>query len=221
MERPLFDNSSLSPEMEERVRAELDKNEQLLWVGQPRPDLMARKGIIGVIIGIPFTAFAIFWVSSAAEIGGGFNGMGCFPLFGIPFIIIGLGLMSAPFWLYRQAKSTWYAQMSQKIVQKGENDNEQEHDDPNLKGDSISPAGRSFTGGISRERAIRCFGVWSFHTRLILGLSGHISFSISSLFLILSDIHQIRATVWAKNRDLGSFEVRIIGNMPSKLAEFS
>jgi hypothetical protein len=32
-----------------------------------------------------------------------------FPLFGVPFVLIGLGMLAAPYWMRRKAQNTVYA----------------------------------------------------------------------------------------------------------------
>ena len=104
--------------MDVLVRSELSDGERLLWVGQPRPSRFAYGAIPIVLFGVPWTGFALFWIASASSFGGSNNvngsppGVGVFrffPLFGLPFVLIGLGMLSSPYWLWRQAKRTCYA----------------------------------------------------------------------------------------------------------------
>lgn len=124
MEGELYDHSRLPDDMDARVRSELHDGERLLWVGQPRPGRFARQAIPIVLFGIPWTAFAVFWMVSASGIlfggnggPGGFGGFfACFPLFGIPFVLIGLGMLSSPYWLQRRAKQTFYALTDRRAI---------------------------------------------------------------------------------------------------------
>ncbi len=124
MTEPLFDNSSLPPELEERVRSELRPGEMLLWVGQPRPGPFLLPTIPIVLFGIPWTAFSVFWMVMASWIvfgghpgGGGFPLVfRLFPLWGLPFVLIGLGMLSAPYWAWRKAKQTCYAVTDQRVL---------------------------------------------------------------------------------------------------------
>lgn len=124
MDSPLFANSSLPDELDARVRSELRDGEQLLWVGQPRPGRYARQAIPIVLFGIPWTAFALFWTAMASGMLFGGNGgpgkfeafFACFPLFGVPFVLIGLGMLSSPYWLWRQAKRTCYALTDRRAI---------------------------------------------------------------------------------------------------------
>lgn len=98
-----------------KTQNELEPGERLLWSGQPDPKRLSKKAILISLFGIPWTAFAIFWVVAAAgfklpdfsSLSGGFQSV--FPLFGIPFVLIGLGMFAAPYWVYRSAKRTVYA----------------------------------------------------------------------------------------------------------------
>lgn len=120
----LFEGSSLPDELDRRVRAELDQGEQLLWVGQPRPSRFMRQTILIVLFGIPWTAFAILWTAMAwwgaaaavPNVGPGAFFSVCFPLWGVPFIVIGLGMLSSPFWIWRKAKRTCYALTDRRTI---------------------------------------------------------------------------------------------------------
>jgi len=122
-EYPLFDNSYLPPELDSRVRSELSSGERLLWVGQPRPGRSMRTAIPIVLFGLPWTAFAVFWMAGASGLllRGFDNGPPgvfgiLFPLFGLPFVLIGLAMLSSPFWLRRRAQRTCYALTDRRAV---------------------------------------------------------------------------------------------------------
>ena len=116
----------LPEELDNRIHAELRHGEQLIWAGQPIPGRLMRGAIPFVVSGLFFTAFAIFWLATASGIlfGGfqhgawdGFGGLfACFPLFGVPFVLIGLGMISSPYWLKRRAQRTCYALTDQRAI---------------------------------------------------------------------------------------------------------
>jgi hypothetical protein len=111
--------------LDNRVRSELRSGERLIWTGQPLPKRYLRSSVPIVLCGIPCTAFAVFWMASASgllfgEAGPGPNGLDafftCFPLFGVPLVLIGLAMLSSPFWMYRRAKRTCYALTDQRAI---------------------------------------------------------------------------------------------------------
>ncbi len=121
-----------SDELDQRIRSELQRDEHLVWAGQPRPGRFMKSTIPIVLFGIPWTAFSLFWIAMASGVMvGGFGGFGrlhdvapggfgvlfsCFPLFGVPFVIVGLVMLSSPFWVYRRAQRTCYALTEQRAI---------------------------------------------------------------------------------------------------------
>lgn len=107
----MSDFSRLPPELRSQVELELQSGERIVWMDQPIPGRLARGSIAIVLFGIPWTAFAIFWVGMAAKgvssMQGGAIGW-LFPLFGVPFILIGLGMLSSPYWIRRSARRSAY-----------------------------------------------------------------------------------------------------------------
>jgi hypothetical protein len=108
----------LSNPMRQLLDREIASGERLIWYAQPRPGRLAWRATPLVLFGIPWTAFAVFWMCGAA----GFSmphldkDMGpmswmplLFPLFGLPFVLIGLGMLLSPLWLMRKASRTLYA----------------------------------------------------------------------------------------------------------------
>lgn len=123
-----FGDTALPPGLDTLVHGELASGEQLLWVGQPRPRRLVVSSLPVLVFGIPWTAFSVFWVAMAsgmliaapANNAGAPRGFGaffsCFPLFGVPFVLIGLGMLSAPYWAYRKARRTCYALTDRRAV---------------------------------------------------------------------------------------------------------
>jgi len=104
----------IEPELRRAIDAELDAGERIVWLRQPVPWLLWRGSLAVLIFGVPWTAFAVFWTLGAAGlIGSGARATGwwdyLFPLWGLPFIFIGLVLLSAPYWTARAARQTVYA----------------------------------------------------------------------------------------------------------------
>ncbi len=97
-------------QVEALAQAELNANEKLVWSAAPAPSRLARRTLPIALFAIPFTAFAIFWIAGASgfKIPDFRSGSGFFPLFGLPFLLVGLGMLSAPLWAMRNAKRTGY-----------------------------------------------------------------------------------------------------------------
>ncbi len=113
----LFGDGDFPPELDARVRSELQRDERLLWVGQPLPGRFARGGCILALFGLPFTAFALFWTAGAAFAAGSISGLfSCFALFGVPFLVVGFGMLSSPYWLRQKAKRTCYALTDRRAI---------------------------------------------------------------------------------------------------------
>jgi len=110
---------NLPYELRQMVEAELNDDENLLWTGQPKPGRMAIKALPVTLLAIPFTAFAVFWMCGAS----GFKmpdfskgGFSFFPLFGLPFLFVGLGMLSSPLWKMRMAKRTIYVLTDKRAI---------------------------------------------------------------------------------------------------------
>lgn len=107
----------LPPDARARVQSELLPGERLAWAAQPVPRLYARGGWAISIFGVFFGGFALFWIAAAGgmawfahEAAGPAGGVvSCFPLFGIPFLLVGLGMLTAPVWMRKAAARTVYA----------------------------------------------------------------------------------------------------------------
>jgi len=77
---------------------------------RPAPAAAAVGALPASLFGIPFTAFAAFWIWGAAQATAGADDPGAFfPLFGLPFLLIGLGIVATPLWAMLRARVTVYA----------------------------------------------------------------------------------------------------------------
>jgi hypothetical protein len=101
------------------VDRELNSGESVVWVSQPIPRRMARTALPSVLFGIPWTAFAIFWTAMAgwgtwSKPGAGWFRL--FPFWGVPFILVGFGMLSSSYWAYRRAKQTAYVLTNRRAI---------------------------------------------------------------------------------------------------------
>lgn len=111
--------SNLPRELRSQVELELQSGERIVWMDQPIPGRMARGSFGLVIFGIPWTAFAIFWTIMAAKGTSSMNGGAItwlFPLFGLPFVFIGIGMLSSPYWARRRAERMAYVLTDRRAI---------------------------------------------------------------------------------------------------------
>jgi len=113
-----------SPELDVILRRELMPGERLLWSGRPDP---ARLRAVFAIwfFAVPWTAFALFWeamafmpwmASSHTPAGIQWSFGIIFPLFGLPFIGIGLSMLWMPFKARRKAAQTIFGLTDRRIL---------------------------------------------------------------------------------------------------------
>lgn len=112
---------------DERLRRELHPGETLRWSGRPGALALAGSRIFVSLFGLVFLTFALGWTSMAAVIGGVISGLGeggpgflrgfaAFPLFGVPFILVGLALaLQAPLALFA-APRTFYGVTDRRVL---------------------------------------------------------------------------------------------------------
>lgn len=109
---------------QQRAQSELQPGESLYWTGTADPRRAAFAALPASLFGIPFAGFALFWINGAyrgtqhlAKSGDSFShAFSFFPLFGIPFLLIGLGVILAPLWVYLKGLSTVYAVTNQRVM---------------------------------------------------------------------------------------------------------
>jgi hypothetical protein len=95
------------------IRNELQPGERLLWSGRPDPIRGMLPTFAIWLFAIPWTCFAVFWIVTAYGIGShannsGGGGFAFFPLFGLPFVLVGIGMFSSPYFVYLKLKRTAY-----------------------------------------------------------------------------------------------------------------
>ena len=109
--------------MNQMIADELRGDEKVLWEGQPDQGIVfAKSDALLVPFSLLWGGFAIFWELGAAGIVAvnqkkvgpvGF----IFPLFGIPFVLIGLYFIFGRFIVKKKKKAkTWYAVTNKRII---------------------------------------------------------------------------------------------------------
>ena len=101
---------------------ELHSGEKILWRGEQLGSLNPLH--FGMyLFAVPWTAFALFWTAMAAA---GISGMArdsgagllawAFPLFGTPFIAVGIGMMAVPFRPWWERGKVLYAVTNERVL---------------------------------------------------------------------------------------------------------
>ena len=102
------------------LKREMRSDERVLWQGRQLPRVSS-SGFGLYYFAVPWTAFALFWTGmaswGASEVQKNAGLLSwAFPLFGLPFILIGLAMMSGPFMpLFNKGKVA-FAVTSQRLI---------------------------------------------------------------------------------------------------------
>ncbi len=114
-------SSPLSWDTNQTLSTELNPSETLVWAGQPLCNRLWYGSIPIVLFATPWIAFSVFWKitaigmtrhASSSVIPSSMASV-AFPLFGFPFILVGLAMLSTPYWMRRAAQKTIYALTNQ------------------------------------------------------------------------------------------------------------
>jgi hypothetical protein len=112
------------PELDSILHRGLLPGERVLWSGCPAPHKL-RSAYAIWLFAVPWTAFALMWEAMAflpwfastntpAAITWSFGIV--FPLFGLPFIAVGFGMLAMPFLAQRKAARTIYGLTDRRIL---------------------------------------------------------------------------------------------------------
>ncbi|MBY0422102.1 MAG: hypothetical protein K2Q06_07350, partial [Parvularculaceae bacterium] len=100
------------------------EGERILWSGRPDSVRSMLSTWPVVAFGLPWTAISLCFMaapiatmSGVANVKGaeGWVGLGVF-LFAIPFVLIGLALVTAPYWTYREAQGCIFLVTDRRVV---------------------------------------------------------------------------------------------------------
>ncbi len=114
MSNTTFDLTNASPTT--IARTEVKRGERLVWADRAvrrRPGLGSWRVII---VGLAFAGFGLLWILMAwAATAAADDLWRFFPLFGVPFVMIGVAIATAPFWLGSIGSSTVYGLTDQRV----------------------------------------------------------------------------------------------------------
>jgi hypothetical protein len=103
-------HNPLPPKLQERVQCELVPGETVVWSSQPLAKKNAMQTIPIVLFGIPWTAFSVFWTWGAGQ------AFLLFGLFGVPFVVIGLLMLTSPLWAMRSSQTSAYVITNRRVL---------------------------------------------------------------------------------------------------------
>lgn len=104
------------------MQREMQPGERLIWADRPANSAsFGRSHRASALFGVPFLAFAVFWTGMAATMTWSAPGAPwffryVFPAFGIPFIVVGLGLVSGPLRARLRARRILYALTDRRLI---------------------------------------------------------------------------------------------------------
>ncbi len=96
--------------LQELIQRELEPGEQVEWISLPRQTVFSSANVATILFAIFWTSAALFGTAAAAEfqIPDFRNIDNVLPLFGVPFILIGLAMFTSPLWTYLKVRQTVY-----------------------------------------------------------------------------------------------------------------
>jgi hypothetical protein len=100
------------------IESELDSDERIAWVGRPSPRPFVVDTILLLILAVPFTLFPVIMIAAAAgfKIPGVNVAANQSAWFGVPFLLVGLVLLSTPYRAVRIARRTGYVLTDRRAI---------------------------------------------------------------------------------------------------------
>jgi hypothetical protein len=111
--------SELPFETRDLITSELKAGEKLLWLQRPNTTRILIASVPVALFGIPWTAFSIAWIYLAASKTGDANlpfPAAVIPLFGLPFVLAGIGILSLPYVMWTRAKKSVYVLSNKRAI---------------------------------------------------------------------------------------------------------
>jgi hypothetical protein len=91
------------PDAMQIANHEARRGEKVIWADRPGPGARLKTRLAHGLFGLVFFSFAVFWISEAT----GDGAPVFFSLFGIPFVLVGLGIMLSPVWHMSKRRTGW------------------------------------------------------------------------------------------------------------------
>ena len=111
---PYRDRELLAPALSRnfkiRLENELDPGEELLWSAVPNRRRLWRRSLAIIPLALFWNAVFIYWIWNVVRASFPFS------LFGAPFALFGLSLLSTPYRSWRDAQHTFYALTDRRAI---------------------------------------------------------------------------------------------------------
>ena len=116
----MMNKLQIPADLREKIDRELAPGEVIHWVDQPIARLLTAGSIIRFLFGIPWTAFFLFWTWHTLGLKtlfmNGLTSSMLLPLFGVPFLLIGFAMLSAPLTAKRNSQNIVYIVTDQRAI---------------------------------------------------------------------------------------------------------
>ena len=100
---------NLEPRLRDAITRELEPGESVVFAETPQRRFFTPAAVGAMLFGIPWTGVSLLFISGGAGFERADGGaIGWFSLSGVPFVLIGLAMLSAPIWAYRASGTTAY-----------------------------------------------------------------------------------------------------------------
>ena len=107
----------MNPQLQQLVRSELNPEEKVLWSGHPDAKRAAIAMLPIYLFAIPWTAFSLSFMVRWHSRSGFDSGLDIGSLiFQSPFILIGVGILCSPLWVYAKSQRTVYAITDKRVL---------------------------------------------------------------------------------------------------------
>lgn len=106
--------TNIPRKLEELLSRELEGKEAVEWKGMPVPHFFSGGSLAAFLFSIPWTFISSLFLFAPALTDD--DGSIVMSVFAVPFVLIGLSLMSSPLWTYRKCKDTIYAITQKRVI---------------------------------------------------------------------------------------------------------
>lgn len=104
-------HANISTQLNTAIKNELDRGEVIKWLSKPQPRFFSPK-VRGVFLfAFPWTAFSLYWMIIAGQ-----SDNILFTMIGLPFLLIGLGMLLTPVWSYYKSTKTAYVITNKRAI---------------------------------------------------------------------------------------------------------